>query len=289
MKATDHEWRHDDLAADLAGYLRQPERMVWCDMQLGPSGSPRPDVFTMQKSYSKPAPAAFEVKISRSDLRSDTTSGKWQSYLKFAGSVTFAVPDGLCTVGDIPDGCGLMFRKDQVWRYARRPTIQRVTLPADAYMKLLIDGVGRIYRPALPEPRKAETWRDHEVVRARFGDAVARAARDIVAVQSSIDGLKDHYRYQLEKVKEQVDGHRKMLMRQAEEEIPKLTAIRDDLCAIFGIEPGSDPYAIRHAASRMKAQIDADKRVQEAEERVSQARSSLSYALERLGQAEASA
>lgn len=36
-------WDHNALAEDLAGYLTAPERMVWCDMQLGPAGSPRPD------------------------------------------------------------------------------------------------------------------------------------------------------------------------------------------------------------------------------------------------------
>jgi hypothetical protein len=133
-------WGHDALAEDLAGYLSSSEVMVWTDMQLGPSGSPRPDVYLLRKSYSKPLPMAFECKISRSDLRSDTTSGKWQSYLKFASGVVFAVPDGLATVADIPAGCGLIVRKAKEWRYARRPTLTRVTVPFDACMKLLIDG-----------------------------------------------------------------------------------------------------------------------------------------------------
>lgn len=36
-------WKHDDLAADLRKYLEgnKADRMIWCDMQLGPAGSPR--------------------------------------------------------------------------------------------------------------------------------------------------------------------------------------------------------------------------------------------------------
>jgi len=82
-----HNWGHDALAEDLAQHLRSDKRMVWTDMQLGPSGSARPDVFTLDKVYSRPAPTAYECKISRADLRADTTSGKWQKYLQFAGAV----------------------------------------------------------------------------------------------------------------------------------------------------------------------------------------------------------
>lgn len=43
---------HDELAADLAAKLRTDRRMVWTDIQLGPSGSPRPDVYAIFKSFS---------------------------------------------------------------------------------------------------------------------------------------------------------------------------------------------------------------------------------------------
>lgn len=40
---------HDELAQSLAAHLRGDARMIWCDLQLGPSGSPRPDVYTIDK------------------------------------------------------------------------------------------------------------------------------------------------------------------------------------------------------------------------------------------------
>ncbi|MBA4756256.1 MAG: MmcB family DNA repair protein [Sphingobium sp.] len=281
-----HSWTHDGLLDDLATHLRQPERMVWCDMQLGPSGSPRPDIFTMQKSYSKPSPAAFEIKISRSDLRSDTTSAKWQSYLKFAGSVTFAVPDGLCTVADIPDMCGLIVRKDQVWRYARRPTIQRVDLPKDAYMKLLIDGVNRTHVARRPDPRRVDLWRGSEIVRKRFGEAVEKAARDMVRFQSQIDDLKDQYDYQAGEMRRRIEVERQLLLKEAEKEIPKLTELRGALCEMLDIDPQSSSYFIRNALSQKMAACNADARVRAAEDRLRNARRAMEYALSQFPQDE---
>ena len=101
---------HNDLAASLAGHLLGDGRMVWCDMQLGPLPSPRPDVYTIDKSYRHPKPTAYEVKVSVADFRSDVTSGKWQVYRRFAGAVYFAVPAGLASPSDVPDGCGLYTR-----------------------------------------------------------------------------------------------------------------------------------------------------------------------------------
>lgn len=55
------DWAHDDLAHDLASYLRgMTDRRVWVDMQLGPSGSPRPDVYTIPCSFTRFTPLAYE-------------------------------------------------------------------------------------------------------------------------------------------------------------------------------------------------------------------------------------
>ena len=272
-------WKHDDLMMDLAGHLRGPDVMVWTDMQLGPSGSPRPDVYTLRKSYSKPMPTAFEVKVSRSDLRSDTTSGKWQSYMKYAGSVTFAVPDGLCTVAEIPDGCGLIVRKDAVWRYARRPTIQRITLPMDACMKLLIDGAARISRPVEPQPRRAELWKLNESIRKKFGEAVAEAARDLAAVQDRITRAKETERYEYDRVRQEAETQKAYLIEQAKKAASEFEAAKRDLCAWLGLPPETSTFAVRRAIQSLKTSCDADERVSQAEGRVAQARRSLEHAL----------
>jgi len=274
-------WKHDELAADLAGYLLSPDRMVWTDMQLGPAGSPRPDVYTLQKSYSKPAPAAFEIKVSRSDLRSDTTSGKWQAYLQFAASVTFAVPDGLCTVADIPDGCGLIVRKEAVWRYVRRPTIQKVTPPFSACMKLLIDGISRTYTPRQPQPRRAELWRESEVVRKRFGQAVATAAQDLARAQEMAASARDAGKYERGRVQTEIATYKAQLRKQAETEAGEWIALRTEILEWLGIEIPTT-WAARNKFAELKRACDADARVAAADANVDRARRALEQALRTL-------
>ncbi|WP_413711764.1 MmcB family DNA repair protein [Rhizobium sp. Rhizsp82] len=171
----DHSIKHDDLMNKLAAHLRaNGDRMVWEDMQLGPSGSPRPDVYTLMKSYMHPLPTAYECKISIADFRSDVTSGKWQKYFEFAGAVFFCTPKGLVQKSDIPNGCGLIwFYPDSgTFKTIKGPTLGRVTLPQAALLKLLIDGLKRLQ---VPERRSWEQeHRMMQQLRRRIGDEVSR-------------------------------------------------------------------------------------------------------------------
>lgn len=277
-KELNHTWGHNALAEDLAGYLNGPEVMVWTDMQLGPSGSPRPDVYLLRKSYSKPLPLAFECKISRSDLRSDTTSGKWQTYLKYAAGVVFAVPDGLCTAADIPDGCGLIMRKAKEWRYARRPTLRKVEVPFDACMKLLIDGVSRTYRPAMPVPRKVALWADHEVVRKRFGKDVAEAARDLSRVRERIATMKQSADDEWARVKAGIEAQAATLKHRYVEEEAQWASARNELLGWLEMQNGSI-WAVQRRIAELKTECSADARVQKAEQALERARKAIENAL----------
>ena len=96
-------WKHDELARDLAQHLREKsDRLVWTDMQLGPAGSPRPDVYSLPCSFTRFMPIAYECKISVADFRRDVTAGKWTSYMQFAAGVIFAAPAGLVGKDDLP-------------------------------------------------------------------------------------------------------------------------------------------------------------------------------------------
>ena len=118
------KWGHDQLAEDLASHLRgNTDRMVWTDMQLGPSGSSRPDVYAIPTSYSRFQPIAYECKVSMSDFRADVTKGKYTDYLKFAAGVVFACPAGLLKKEDIPAGAGLMVRGPDGWRSLKKPAL----------------------------------------------------------------------------------------------------------------------------------------------------------------------
>lgn len=281
------EWQHDALAADLAGYLSGPELMVWTDMQLGPSGSPRPDVYTLRRSYSKPMPMAYEIKISRSDLRSDTTSGKWQSYMKYAGGVVFAVPDGLCTVADIPDGCGLIVRKAEVWRYARRPTIQHVTLPMDACMKLLIDGVSRTIKSSPINPRRVDLWQENAAIRKKFGQSVAKAARDLASVEMEVLREKEGARIRWEQVEKDIQNRATYLKSQLEKERPEWESLRTELLEWLGMSGQTSTFAVRRRLAILRSDCDADSRVEAAERKLIQARNVLKSALDNITPPEA--
>lgn len=279
-------WQHDALARDLAGYLRSPERrMIWLDMQLGPSGSPRPDVYTIEKSYSRPAPMAFEVKVSKSDLRSDLTSGKWQSYLAYAGGVVFAVPDGLCTPADIPTGCGLIVRKAEVWRYARKPTVAPVKLGMEACMKLLMDGLGRTVGPEQPQPRHINTWTPNKAVLKRFGEDVAIAAKDLANARHLTESIKSRYDYERKRVDEGIAIYKDQLRKTAEKELTAWTEIRDEVCAWLGLRPGTAAWQAEDRLEALRKEVDADERVKSAEAIVQRARATLESALRCLPEA----
>lgn len=285
----DHGWTHNGLAADLADYLRSDARMVWLDMQLGPSGSPRPDVYTLDRSYSKPRPTAFECKVSRSDLRSDTTSGKWQSYLKYAGSVTFAVPDGLCTAADIPASCGLIVRKKEVWRYVRKATIQPVALPMDACMKLLIDGVSRVSERREPKPRTIALWEENAAVRKKFGAAVAACARDLVAAEQRLADSRSAANSEWDRMRRDVENTKARLIATAKQELETWAAIRTDVLTWLGLPENTSTWAVEQKLRQMRAQCDADARVERAEAEMSRARHSVQAALNALTPASAAA
>lgn len=182
------KWGHDELQHDLASHLATDERMVWEDMQLGPSGSPRPDVYTMEKSYSSPKPRAYEIKISVSDFRSDTTGGKWQRYLDFASCVVFAVPAGLIQKADIPKGCGLIVRHADVWRTALKPTLSVPTYPREMMLKLLIDGVNRTHIG-----RKREYFSEYNAVqqlKKKFGERVTLCVSNLADAEQRLAQLR---------------------------------------------------------------------------------------------------
>ncbi len=145
MTAHPIAWEHNALADDLAAHLRgSTDRLVWTDMQLGPAGSPRPDVYAIPKSFAHWTPMAYEVKVTRSDFRADVTIGKWLAYRKYAAGVMFAAPVNLIEAREVPEHAGLMVRGDTGWRTLQRAVFQTLdNLPLETWIKLLLDGIER--------------------------------------------------------------------------------------------------------------------------------------------------
>ena len=182
-------WRHNELQDDLAAHLRADvRRMVWTNINLGPVGSPRPDIYTIFKSFSQPRPMAYEVKISANDYRGDVTSGKWQKYLQYAGGVIFAVPKGLITRADLPTGCGLIIRSENAWRVTRAPVLHPVDISMDTAMKLLMVGPGD--SPYI-RPRRIDEWDEAKTLRKSLGRDVAAVVRDVCQARRYIKDTRE--------------------------------------------------------------------------------------------------
>lgn len=243
------DWRHDDLMNDLAAHLRGTrDRVVWTDMQLGPVGSPRPDVYTMPKSFARFTPLAYEIKISVADFRSDITKGKWQSYLKFASGVIFAVPAGLIKKDDVPAGCGLLVRSDAGWRAARGPTLKVIdTLPRDAWIKLMIDGLGRQHHEL--NPRELGTWAAADKIRKAYGDEIGNALRDRDMAVNYLEQETKKIRDSQEKMIEQERAARLRARNQVDHEVGEINQIKADFAKALGLDEDAGIWKIREAAA----------------------------------------
>lgn len=252
------KWGHDQLANDLAGHLRgASDRVVWTDMQLGPSGSPRPDVYTVPKSYSAFKPIAYECKISVSDFRRDVTSGKWQNYLKFASGVIFAVPAGLIKKEDVPAGCGLIVRHDEIWRTVKGPTLRAIeTLPHSAWMKLMIDGLNRQGRQ--PSPRDASPWYAQQELRKKYGDGIAQALSDRDTAEMRLRQQQLMAESTLEALRAVEQERVAHARRHVEQELAETRKATTEFCKLLGLPDGASMYLIRNAAHELIERLDSD-------------------------------
>ena len=252
--SADKGWKHDDLANDLAKHLRaNGNRLVWEDMQIGPAGSPRPDVYTIDKSYSRFCPTAYECKISRSDFRADVTAAKWQTYLDFSSAVIFATPRGLITREDIPSGAGLIVRHDSGWRMTLKPTFNMLTtLPRDAWMKLLMDGVH--YAQENRSPRFVDDWRKYEILRQKAGNEIA-------SILSNVDSAKYRLNHQLQQLKtaeNEAEAERLKIREKIKAEEIQVDGMRAELARALGLDPKSSVWKIQAECRLVAASLKVD-------------------------------
>jgi hypothetical protein len=209
-------WTHDNLANDLAAYFMAQgfgwanKKMVWTNIPIGPSGSQRPDVYVMDKSFTKPDPRTFEVKVNRADFLADVGEGKWQGYLAFSTAVTFAAPEGLIQKNEMPELCGLMVRGDGGWRTLKkaRPSGK---MPATEHMiRLLINAFER--QEQANAQGRFHAWHSDAAVRKKHGDLVANAVRNledthekIRVAQLQLEAIKADSASIAEKAKEEAE------------------------------------------------------------------------------------
>lgn len=254
------KWGHDQLANDLAEHLsKNTDRIIWTDMQLGPSGSPRPDVYSIPKSYSGFKPIAYECKISVSDFRSDITKGKWQSYLRYASGVIFAVPKGLISKDDIPKGCGLIVRSENGWRMVKGPTLTTIAndLPKDFWIKLVIDGVDRSKRIQLKAG--VNEYRVRQEISKKYGEDLAMALARRDDAQRKLDYRTEDIHKQLGDI--EVIRYAERQRSSLEHDKQEIEKLHHELCSCLGLPAGSHNWDIRKALDTQKSMLTKDGQV----------------------------
>lgn len=261
-------WTHNALVRDLAEHLRtSTDRMVWEDMQLGPAGSPRPDCYAVPKSYTRFTPLAYEIKISVTDYRRDVTAGKWQSYLRYAAGVTFAVPVGLVSKSDLPPTCGLMVRGPDGWKTLKAPTLAHVeTLPRDAWLKLLIDGIARQHRD--PTLRELDPWLAAREIRKRHGDRIGCLLQDLTHAESKLQADIDSVNATLERRRQAAQQNAERILQEALRESEQVSAAQALLTEIVGLPAGSSPFMIAGAVARLRSELAHDPLVADLKRRL---------------------
>lgn len=230
---------HDELQEDLARHLRgNTDRMVWTNTQLGPAGSPRPDVFTVDKSYANFKADAYEIKVTVSDLRHDITAGKWQKYRQFAHRVWFAFPRGLVPVAEIPRECGIILRGDGGWRAARKPVAQVLeSLPRDAWLKLLIESFPNSAIGHRSMPRLANEWTLAQVARKKLGDEAAELFNSRLRTDGSYRRETERRAALAEEMRKDTDTAREQNRKQVERQQMYLDIAMQELGSQLGINP----------------------------------------------------
>jgi hypothetical protein len=259
---------HDELAADLAAHCRATYSMVWTDMQLGASGSPRPDVYVLPPSYARFDPVAYEVKVSIADARSDWKSGKWQNYYAFATRVYMAAPTGLVKREDLPPGLGLIVRGEHGWKVTKAPQHRRLeggTLPHETWVKLLLDGPERLVsqrvREREMECRRATWWAESERARQLLGRDVATALQDLVDARSRLENARDRERNFAKELRDRMDRE----LERAEKDARREAHAADDRCRAAaraaGLPESASWYEVFDELRRRQDALDRDQRI----------------------------
>lgn len=120
---------------------------------------------------------AVEIKVSRADLARELRSGKWRPWFDVTHRFYFAVPSSLTvSLGEIPDGCGLITISDRGYCSVDREATRRDPEPLDEVVWVDLARrasrlAERLRRPVDPAAELAALQLEH----ARVAAALLRA------------------------------------------------------------------------------------------------------------------
>ncbi|MEX5411536.1 MmcB family DNA repair protein [Atlantibacter hermannii] len=257
-------WKHNALAHDLAENLRQnTARIVWEDMQLGPSGTARPDVYAIPCSFSKFCPVVYEIKVSVSDFRADVTAGKYTKYFAYASAVVFAVPEGMLKKSDIPEGCGLMVRKESGWHTLKGPTMRSLdNLSRDAWIKLVIDGIRRETERTRLMMRSAPVYVDERRLAQRHGNEIASLVSQAYNAKARLESAIQNQEKRRAEVFQQTEQEARWQREQMERQAESLNSAQADLAEVLGLPADATVYQLTRAINEASYRLAQDSEIQ---------------------------
>lgn len=258
------KWGHNALAHDLAEHLRQnTARIVWEDMQLGPSGTARPDVYALPCSFSKFCPVVYEVKVSVSDFRADVTAGKFTKYFAYASAVVFAVPEGMLKKTDIPEGCGLMVRKEGGWYTVKGPTMRPIdTLPRDAWVKLVIDGIRRETERTRLSMRTAPVYVHETRLARRHGEEIARLVSQAYSAKNRLESAIEQQEKRRAEVFQQTEQEARWHRQSMEQQAESLNRAQSELAEVLGLPADATVNQLTRAINEASYRLAHDSEIQ---------------------------
>ncbi|WP_318393181.1 MmcB family DNA repair protein [Enterobacter sp.] len=258
------KWTHNALAHDLAEHLRQnTARIVWEDMQLGPSGTARPDVYALPCSFSKFCPVVYEIKVSVSDFRADVTAGKFTKYFAYASAVVFAVPDGMLKKSDIPEGCGLMVRKEGGWHTVKGPTMRPIdTLPRDAWIKLVIDGIRRETERSRLSIRTAPVYVNETRLAQRHGQEISSLVSQAYNAKARLESAIAQQETRRAEVSQQTEQEARWHREQMERQALSLNSAQKELAEVLGLPADATVYQLTRAINEASYRLAQDSEIQ---------------------------
>ena len=264
------DWTGISLAEDLAQSKDQAQWLTWVQIPLGAVtyGSPRADVLAARKSFVNPSFTIYEVKISRSDFNADINRGKYRGYFEHCCQLYFAVPKGLITKEDIPEGTGLTVRGDNGWHVVKAAPRREHTPNIELLLKLLMRG----YDDHLVQWKQYDRLKNLEYkglkeASLQFGIKVARDLQDASELIELANKLKDEVGKLIGKKYDSLssaiyglraDVDALLLQRRYSPEAVALASIVDRLFQGGRFFAGGTPNQLREIADKLEAKLSVE-------------------------------
>jgi hypothetical protein len=166
-------------------------------------GHARMDVWTMNRSWSRPRICGYEIKVSRSDFKNDN---KWQNYLPMCNQLFFACPKDLIKPEELPGDVGLVYCSIGRMRVIKKATHRDIEIP-DSLARYLLMCRTRIvphsyYQDEKTRSQKLDDWREWLVQKREASNIGYQVARHTSDVFSRL--IAENHRLQKENEKLQV-------------------------------------------------------------------------------------